>query len=195
MVKTDCKKRNTCIYINKLQDIPLTHQFIRSGIIPYTIKDEQLHFMMGIDNKHKEITDFGGGNNITSSFITNAIRELQEESLNIDLQIPSTLPPHSICVYDWNTWGDTIIIFLKINDLYDNFDDLNRVFNRNVSIKKRNKEKVEISEIVLIDEHAMKNLTSETKKHEEQMFPHISCMLHKVFHNKTINISKLFTEN
>ena len=33
----------------------------RGGVIVYTIKNEELFFLLGIDRKTREYTDFGGG--------------------------------------------------------------------------------------------------------------------------------------
>jgi hypothetical protein len=55
----------------------------RAGIIPFTIKDNMFYFLMGVDRRTRELTDFGGGVKITETLIDGAIRELNEESCEI----------------------------------------------------------------------------------------------------------------
>lgn len=55
----------------------------RAGVIPYTIKDNRLYFLLGIDRRTRELTDFGGGAKLDESMSEAALRELHEESCEI----------------------------------------------------------------------------------------------------------------
>jgi hypothetical protein len=56
---------------------------MRAGIIPYTVKHNMFYFLMGVDRRTRELTDFGGGVKINESLIDGALRELHEESCEI----------------------------------------------------------------------------------------------------------------
>jgi len=53
---------------------------VRAGVIPYTIYNNQLYFLLGIDRKTRELTDFGGGVKSTEGLLEAAYRELHEET-------------------------------------------------------------------------------------------------------------------
>ena len=68
------------IYNADVLDIHAT----RAGVIPYTIdKTGNLHFLLGIDKKTRELTDFGGGIKKYETVVEGALRELHEESCHI----------------------------------------------------------------------------------------------------------------
>lgn len=56
---------------------------IRAGVIPYTLRDHKILFLLGIDRRTRELCDFGGGVKIDEDFVTGAYRELHEESCGI----------------------------------------------------------------------------------------------------------------
>lgn len=56
---------------------------IRAGVIPFTIKNNYLYFLLGIDRETRELTDFGGGVKITESMVDAAYREFFEESCRL----------------------------------------------------------------------------------------------------------------
>lgn len=56
---------------------------IRCSVIPYSMKDNELYFLLGRDNKTREICDFGGGIKKGETIISGAIRELYQESKDI----------------------------------------------------------------------------------------------------------------
>lgn len=55
----------------------------RCAIIPYFILNDEKYFMLAIDKNRGYLTDLGGNINNGEDFITSAIRELYEESLQI----------------------------------------------------------------------------------------------------------------
>jgi hypothetical protein len=56
---------------------------VRAGVIPFTVRDHRLHFLLGIDRRTRELTDFGGGVKNTETMLDAAFRELLEESCKI----------------------------------------------------------------------------------------------------------------
>lgn len=55
----------------------------RAGVIPFTIKRGKIYFLLGVDSKTKEYTDFGGGVKNHETFVSCACRELAEESCEL----------------------------------------------------------------------------------------------------------------
>lgn len=53
---------------------------IRSGVIPYTVQNDTIHFLFGRDKKSGDLCDFGGGRKKDESSHDAAIREFKEES-------------------------------------------------------------------------------------------------------------------
>lgn len=56
---------------------------MRSGVIPYTVINNKLFFLFGIDAAHNELTDFGGGVKKNETVVTGGLREFNEESRGI----------------------------------------------------------------------------------------------------------------
>lgn len=115
-------------YVGNIKLSKVKHN--RAGVIIYTIYKGKLYFILGIDSKTRDITDFGGGVAFKSkneNSITGGLRELKEESLGIFGTIKSSEINKCLAVYD----EDTIIIFvpLKINLQNKYMEFLNRVKN------------------------------------------------------------------
>lgn len=55
----------------------------RAGVIPFTISNQELEFLLPIDKRTREYCDFGGGCKIGETFIDAGLRELLEESCEI----------------------------------------------------------------------------------------------------------------
>lgn len=87
----------------------------RAGIILYNYnKYGDLYFYMGIDTKSKDYTDFGGGIKKNETILKGAIREYNEETLNI-LMLDEKKIENSIMYYD----SSMAIIFVEYNFDYD----------------------------------------------------------------------------
>jgi len=57
--------------------------FIRGSIIPYTYYKNDIYFLLGIDRKTNEYSDFGGGIKKKESLYNGTLRELEEELCGI----------------------------------------------------------------------------------------------------------------
>jgi len=65
------------------QMVNLSAHVLRAGVIPFTIYDNRLYFLMGIDRATGELTDFGGHSKMTETIAETALRELTEETCEI----------------------------------------------------------------------------------------------------------------
>src|SRR3989304_3199471 len=87
---------------------------IRAGVIPFTIKNNRLYFLLGVYRDTGELTDFGGGVKTSESIIDAAYRELFEESCKIfDDSILKTDLNRSIVIT--NTVQNMAIFFLYLH--------------------------------------------------------------------------------
>ena len=84
----------------------------RGGIIPYIKKDGEIYFLMGVDSKTRELSEFGGGITKNESILIGSIREFMEESKEIIS--PSSLKPVSCAIFDRR--NDICILFCEISD-------------------------------------------------------------------------------
>ena len=55
----------------------------RTGIIPYTVVDNVIYCLLGVDRQSSDYSDFGGGRKRNESFAMGAVRECREETENI----------------------------------------------------------------------------------------------------------------
>lgn len=96
----------------------------RAGVILYTVSNEAIFFGCGLDANTHEITDFGGHvmNRIDASAIHGALREFDEETLQILEPIRPQDIKHCPVIYDANN----LIIFIHVNI---NPDIMCHVFN------------------------------------------------------------------
>lgn len=71
----------------------------RSGVIPYIINKEGIiYFLLGVDRRSGEITDFGGGVKKNESSLVAGVREFKEESREI------------FCNYDLNNFETSLAL-------------------------------------------------------------------------------------
>jgi len=104
----------------------------RSGIILYTMIDNEIYIGMGVHSHSHDFTDFGGSVKKNEDVIKAAIREFTEETLFIfnDISISNIL--NCMCVYD----NYNIIIFVPISM---NIEDINNRFYKSCACRKINK--------------------------------------------------------
>jgi len=99
--------------INYIKDIDINKlKTNRSGVIVYTVYKNKTYFILGIDTKSGDITDFGGGVSFKKeNVLDGGLRELAEESLGIFGKISADEIKNYLAVYDENN----LIIFLRLN--------------------------------------------------------------------------------
>lgn len=102
------------VNINKLKYINFNKiRVSRAGFILYTLYRGNIYFMIGIDAKTHDLTDFAGTikYKIDRNVLSGAIRELQEETLEIFDPITYEDVKECITIYD----KDNMIIFMPIS--------------------------------------------------------------------------------
>ncbi len=85
----------------------------RAGVIPFTVRDNLIHFLLGIDRRTRELTDFGGGVKSTETIIGGAYRELGEESCELFGSFVTEDQLYSSLALI-NREGTTAIFFLRV---------------------------------------------------------------------------------
>ena len=96
-------------------DLPLKKRFRRAGIIPYAYFNGTQHYLMAIDSKYQELSDFGGQVKHRESFIDAVCREFYEETLGFfdytSEESKRALLQSSIAIHDEK---ETLILFQEI---------------------------------------------------------------------------------
>lgn len=129
----------------------------RAGIIPYIYKNNQIYFLLGIDKRTKEYSDFGGGVKIGESLISAGLRELYEETKKLISE--KDLKEIKISIYDRH--NATCIIFAEIQNT-SLFETLINEF-RKINIE--GDEFNEMSDLIwLSKEEMISNIYSKTSK-------------------------------
>jgi len=122
----------------------------RAGIIPY-VKKDTIYFLLGVDKRTRELSDFGGGITKNETILIGAIREFMEESKEIIS--PSSLKPVSCAIFDKR--NDICILFCEISDT-EFFSEASTLFHASNVV---NTESDEMSDIVWISlEDMIKNV-------------------------------------
>ncbi|KKM17861.1 hypothetical protein LCGC14_1671490 [marine sediment metagenome] len=106
------------------QELDTRTDIIRAGVIPFTVQDRKLYFLLGIDRRTRELTDFGGGVKVTDKGpIGGAYRELYEETCKIfGSTVTKEQLKHSLALTNQNT----AIFFLRIESAW--LDSAEEVF-------------------------------------------------------------------
>lgn len=84
----------------------------RAGFILYTLYKGNIYFMIGVDSKTHELTDFAGSVKYKTDrhVLSGAIRELQEETLDVFEPITYDDVKECITIYDNNN----LVIFMPV---------------------------------------------------------------------------------
>lgn len=112
--RTDFVPSNLCSLKNVDQAVLQT--LSRAGIIFYTYVDQELHICLGLDRKHKELTDFAGikKKSTHEAIIACAIRECNEESRNLGRNITAEFLQDCMCIYNTSKTSSMIVIFVEL---------------------------------------------------------------------------------
>ena len=96
-------------------DLPPKKRFRRAGIIPYAYFQGRQHYLMAIDSKYQELSDFGGQVKHRESFIDAVCREFYEETLGFfdytSAESKRAVLQSSIAIHDEK---ETLILFQEI---------------------------------------------------------------------------------
>ena len=102
------------VYVKKLKYINFNRTRVqRAGFILYTLYNGNIYFMIGIDSKTHELTDFAGTvkYKVDRHVLSGAIRELQEETLEVFEPVTYNDVKECITIYDNNN----LVIFMPIS--------------------------------------------------------------------------------
>lgn len=124
----------------------------RCGVIPYTVADGILHFLLARDKTSKDLGDFGGGAQKTEFALMAALREFGEESHGIFSHIYQSANDMSdkIAIIDGTKMA---MIFAPLECKW--IKDAQRIFADNPPTKKKSDE---VSELVWVSEEEFINL-------------------------------------
>lgn len=67
----------------KGKDLLSVQSCYRAGVIPFTKLDNKVYFLLAVDFKTGDLSDFGGGCKKNETLISAAVRELNEESYGV----------------------------------------------------------------------------------------------------------------
>lgn len=102
------------VHVKKLKNINFKKTRVqRAGFILYTVYKGNIYFMIGIDSKTHDLTDLAGGvkYKIDHNVLSGAIRELQEETLDVFEPVTYDDVKECITIYDDNN----LVIFMPIS--------------------------------------------------------------------------------
>lgn len=85
----------------------------RAGVIPYTVVQNRIYLLLGVDRRTRELTDFGGGCKANETAIDAAWRELQEESCKLFENLEQKALEQSVAVMTKDQ--QAVIFFMKIS--------------------------------------------------------------------------------
>jgi len=109
-----------------------TYRPQRGGIIPYFISPEgNLHFALGLDSIHRELTDFGGGISYKKDgdAVIGSIREFDEESLGVFGEVKKEDLQDCLMIYS----DEMMIIFLQVEV---NSTEIHKLFHQKLKKEK-----------------------------------------------------------
>ncbi len=102
------------VHVKKLKNINFSKTKVqRAGFILYTLYKGNIYFMIGIDSKTHDLTDFAGGIKYKTDrhVLAGAFRELHEETLDMFDPVTYDDVKECITIYDDNN----LIIFMPIS--------------------------------------------------------------------------------
>jgi len=102
------------VHVKKLKHVNFSKTKVqRAGFILYTLYKGNIYFMIGVDSKTHDLTDFAGSVKYKTDrhVLSGAIRELQEETLDLFEPITYDDVKECITVYDSNN----LVIFMPIS--------------------------------------------------------------------------------
>ncbi len=157
-------------YVGDINKWPMIRNNARSGIIVYTYINDNLFFVLGVDNESKALTDFGGGIKKTENFIRGGLREFYEESLEIFGKIDEKIINDSLAIFTC----EMCIIFIKMS--FD-FGEIKDIFMKELKNLKDDNKPIEVSDIKLISKENFYNLIN--KGNNDEIYHRVTNLLSK----------------
>lgn len=142
-------------------NILLKRKIGRSGIIPYTSKDNEMHFLLAKDNQTDELGDFGGGAKSKENGLDTAMREFEEESKGIFL---GEFPNIDYFVNKISVTGDNMAVtFVYIDPKWLSKDETGAVRQ----FRKKRKRDDEIIDVVWVNKITFEKLVNQRQIRED----------------------------
>ena len=152
----------------------------RAGLIPYTIENGSIYFLLTRDKVSRELGDFGGGVRKTEVALTAALREFYEESHGIFSHIYKSANDISnkIAMVDGVKMA---MVFVPLESRW--ITDAQKMFMANPATSKKSDE---VSELVWVDEATFYSLIigSVRKKTNDTLWTEIQKFLEKTYKPK-----------
>jgi 8-oxo-dGTP pyrophosphatase MutT (NUDIX family) len=106
-----------------------------AGIIPYTFKDNQIYYLLGLEASNNKWSGFVGGSEPGETVQQTAIREFNEETCMIFKAVPLILGEP---VIETSSTGKTVYLyFVKLETVLPDETVLNKFFDENKRIYKQ----------------------------------------------------------
>ncbi len=145
-----------------LRDIPKSQltQY-RSGVILYTKDQDQIKFVMGVDTRTNDITDFGGHKEKTDkNIVCTGLRELVEESLGVFGKITEEEIQDSLVLYSSQMMIIFIYIDMDIEHINTTFDRLRIVASRDDSKVVKPVTSLEVKGLIWLSSKKLKEIVT-----------------------------------
>ena len=127
----------------------------RSGVIPYTIKDGIIYYLLAKHTIYKEYGDFGGGVKKFESSLAGSLRELSEESRGIFGNINPNSVVNNIAILKDDKEFNMSILFMPVSHKW--LKECDRFYT--------SKYCDEISDILWIDSKGFEQMINNTSKY------------------------------
>lgn len=127
----------------------------RASVVPYTIKDNKVYFLLARDKKTSDITDFGGGVKNHESSLSACLREFKEESNCIFGEEFYNNPNKFTLCPCFILFNEISILFVYVDNLWLNIAKKTFEDNKKIYYSKCYQE---VSGVFWLDEHCLKNM-------------------------------------
>jgi len=137
--------------IIKGKDLLYVESCYRAGVIPFTTINGKVYFLLAVDFKTGDLSDFGGGCKKNESLISAAVRELNEESYGIFRNVSEQVLYNSFAIV--NHKRNIAVFFMYIDSEW-----LTKAKEEYLIAILKNSDKFETKDIKWVSEDDFKNL-------------------------------------
>lgn len=165
------KKANSAYKLRKclVKDFKYTRPE-RVGVLVFTGYSGNIYFLMGIDTKSSDLTDFAGGLNYNdTSAIKGALREFQEESLGVFGSFSEEEIKNSVVYYD--KFNLLIFLYIEIKDPHSICQEFNSRYQQIISKIDLEKRSILSSDLPELEKK------NKIRKLEKKEYPEVSSLL------------------
>lgn len=127
----------------------------RASVVPYTIRNNKVYFLLARDKKTSDITDFGGGVKNHESSLSACLREFKEESNCIFGEEFYNNSNHFSIYPCFILFNEISILFVYVNEIW--LDTAKTVFEDNKKVY-HSKCYQEVSDVFWLDEDCLKTM-------------------------------------